>query len=131
MPVSFMTRCLCVCCFFGMAYSLSFEKMIARSHHQDPAKWHLPSKAVKPFQAKLFASSYATLRRAFFISHCLEKLCSLVSICMPLFANLTVILPRVTKHLGSSQIFQSSSCITLIIGGFHWQSPDGSQNVNV
>ena len=49
----------------------------------------------------------------------------------PLFANTRVLLPRVTKHSGSSQIFQSNSGIKIIIRGFHWQVPEGSQSVNV
>lgn len=56
------------------------------------------------------------------------QLYSVFSIYILLFANLTVALARVTKHLGSSQIFQPGSHIKLIIGGFHGQAPNGSQN---
>ena len=43
------------------------------------------------------------------------------SICILLFVNLTVLLARGAKHLGSSQRFQSGSHSKLTIRGFHGQ----------
>lgn len=82
-----------------------------------------------PSQANLLASCYTTLRRAFVVSPNIVKLYSNCASMYHLFVRLIVRLPRVTKHLSSSWILQSSSGIKPIIGGFHWHVLEGSQHL--